>query len=272
MATGDVVVVTGASRGIGAEVCRRFSTIGCNVGLIARDGEMLAAVAATLSSPSHAAVADVTDSVALARAVNDITDALGAIAVLVNNAGHGSWTAVVDTEAAEFRRAIDVNYLGVVATTSLVLPEMLERRRGHIINISSIAGRIGAPFEAAYSASKFAVVGFSEALAIEVAGTGVDVSMIHPGPVETEFAAQRARPAPRRSPKPVAVEAVGDAVMSTVRRPRPNRYVPAWLGLATAARTIVPRAYRFGTSRLFASERRQLRQRFADDSGLDSDA
>lgn len=271
LATGDVVVVTGASRGIGAEICRRFSALGCSVGLIGRDASALADVEATLSSPSHAAVADVADSVALARAINDIIDLLGTISVLVNNAGHGSWTAVVDTDASDFRRAIDVNYLGVVAATALVLPEMLERRRGHIINISSIAGRIGAPFEAAYTASKFAMVGFSEALAIEVAGTGVEVSMIHPGPVDTEFAATRGRPAPRRAPKPVPVEAVGDAVMATVRRPRHNRYVPAWLGYAVAAKTIAPRVYRFGTARLFADERRQLRERFVTDPRLDKE-
>jgi 3-oxoacyl-[acyl-carrier protein] reductase len=252
LATGDVVVVTGASRGIGAEICRRFSALGCSVGLIGRDASALADVEATLSSPSHAAVADVADSVALARAINDIVDLLGAISVLVNNAGHGSWTAVVDTDASDFRRAIDVNYLGVVAATALVLPEMLERRRGHIINISSIAGRIGAPFEAAYTASKFAMVGFSEALAIEVAAT-------------------RGRPAPRRAPKPVPVEAVGDAVMATVRRPRHNRYVPAWLGYAVAAKTIAPRVYRFGTARLFADDRRQLRERFVTDQRLDKE-
>lgn len=271
MEAGDVVVVTGASRGIGAEVCRRFAALGCRVGLIARDRSALAEVCGTLTTPTHAVVADVADRSSLVSALDELTDALGQVSVLVNNAGHGSWTAVVDTHIDSYRKAMEVNYLGTVAATALVLPGMLERGRGHIINISSIAGRIGAPFEAAYSASKFAVVGFSEALAVEIAGTGVDVSMIHPGPVDTDFAAARSRPVPRRAPKPVPAAAVADAVMASVRRPRRNRYVPAWLGLAVAAKTIVPGAYRFGAARLFATERGQLRRRFATGQRLDKE-
>ncbi|MGZ4791099.1 MAG: SDR family NAD(P)-dependent oxidoreductase [Ilumatobacteraceae bacterium] len=258
-AAGDVVVITGASRGIGAELCRRFSATGAKVGMIARDATMLGEVQQALSSGSHAAVADVADRVAVAAAFADIERVLGPVSVVVNNAGFGSWDAVVETDADVFGRAIDVNYLGTVYPTLCALPGMLTRGRGHIINISSIAGRIGAPFEAAYSASKFAVVGFSEALAVEIDGTGVEVSMIHPGPVATEFAAARKRPAPRRTPRPVPVGAVADAVMATVRRPRRNRYVPAWLGLAVAAKAVVPVAHRLGTARLFAAERRKLR-------------
>lgn len=256
---GDVVVITGASRGIGAELCRRFSVSGAKVGLIARDAAMLGEVQQALSSASHAVVADVADRVALAAAFVDIEQVLGPVSVLVNNAGFGSWDAVVETDADVFGRVIAVNYLGTVYATLCALPGMLTRGRGHIINICSIAGRIGAPFEAAYSASKFAVVGFSEALAVEIDGTGLEVSMIHPGPVETGFAAARRRPAPRRAPRPVPISAVADAVMATVRRPRRNRYVPAWLGLAVAAKAIVPVAHRLGTERLFAAERRKLR-------------
>jgi short-subunit dehydrogenase len=267
----DVVVVTGGSRGIGAELARRFAAHGVRVGIIGRDADALTAVRATLPAESHVVVADVADGRALAAAIGAIEQALGPIAVLVNNAGHGAWDAVLDTDPAVYRETMEVNYLGTVRATQLVLPGMLRRRRGHIINISSIAGRIGAPFEAAYSASKFAVVGFSEALAVEVAGTGVDVSLIHPGPVATEFAAARRRAAPRGGPRPVPVSKVGDAVLATVHRPRRNRYVPAWLGLAVAAKTLVPPAHRWGTARMFAAERRDLRQRIETDLRLDND-
>jgi len=261
-----VVVITGASRGIGAELARRFSAQGARVGLIARDEGALAAVRDTLTGASHAVCADVSDSAALGSAIDEIADALGPVSVLVNNGGHGHWEAVVDTDESAFRRVMEVNYLGAVNAARHVLPGMLERGRGHIINIGSIAGRIGAPFEAAYSATKFAVVGFSEALAVEVAGTGVDVSMIHPGPVDTDFANGRNRPVPRGTPRPVPVAAVADAVMATLRRPRRNRYVPAWLGLAVAARAIVPAAHRFGTARMFTAERHRLRQRLGHDT------
>jgi short-subunit dehydrogenase len=259
---GDVVVVTGASRGIGAALCRRLADGGAKVGLIARDRELLETVAGGLPTESHVAVADVADVSAVHRALGDIEARLGTVAVLVNNAGHGHWDAVVDTDDAAFRAAVEVNYLATVAATRHVLPDMLRLQRGHIINIASIAGRIGAPFEAAYSASKFAVAGFSEALATEVDGTGVFVSMIHPGPVDTDFTRLRHRLAPKGTPRPVEVEKVVDAVMASIRRPRRNRYVPPWLGLAVAARWIAPAASRFGTARLFAAERRELRRRY----------
>jgi short-subunit dehydrogenase len=147
-----------------------------------------------------------------------ISARLGPVSVLVNNAGHGHWDPVVGSDEGAFRSAIEVNYLATVNATLHVLPGMLRRGRGHIVNIVSIAGRIGSPFEAAYSASKFATVGFSEALAAEISGAGVAVSMIHPGPVATGFADARRRPPPRGAPRPVPVESVVDAVLATVRQ------------------------------------------------------
>jgi short-subunit dehydrogenase len=256
-------VVTGASRGIGAALCRRFADEGGKVGLLARDGPLLAEIAASLGTPTHAVAVDVADSPALHAALDEIATHLGPIEILVNNAGHGHWDAVVDSDEASFRDAIEVNYLATVAATLHVLPDMLKRGQGHIVNIVSIAGRIGSPFEAAYSASKFAVAGFSEALAAEIHGTGVHVSMIHPGPVDTTFAANRRRAAPKGAPGPVPVDDVVDAVMATLRRPRRNRYVPPWLGLAVAARWIAPVLSRAGTARLFSAERRALRRRYS---------
>ena len=134
------------------------------------------------------------------------------------------------------------------------------RGRGRIVNVASIAGRIGAPFEAAYSASKFALVGYSEALAIELAGTGVTVSLIHPGPVETEFFRTRGHRYELRRPRPVPAERVAEAVVKAVHRDRHELFVPAWLGLAYAAKVAAP-LYRRTTKRLFARQRGDLRQR-----------
>ncbi|MGH9136867.1 MAG: SDR family NAD(P)-dependent oxidoreductase, partial [Acidimicrobiales bacterium] len=167
----DVVIVTGASRGIGLEVCRRFAALGVSVGMVARDAAALEVASSAVGGSACTAAADVADPSALAAALDDIEGALGPPTVLVNNAGHGHWASVVETDADAFRRAIDVNYLGAVNAISHVLPGMLARGRGSIVNVASVAGRIGAPFEAAYSASKFALVGYTEALAVELAGT-----------------------------------------------------------------------------------------------------
>src|SRR5206468_446114 len=152
-----------------------------------------------------------------------------------------------------FRRAIEVNYLGVVHTTAAVLSGMLQRRRGHIVNVASVAGRMAAPFEAAYSASKFAVVGYSEALRAEVSGTGVRVSVVDPGPVDTEFFARRGHPLHARSPRPVSAGTVANAIMAAVERGRAEAFVPRWLGVAYVAKTVLPAAYRAGTARMYSA-------------------
>jgi uncharacterized protein len=257
----DVVIVTGASRGIGLAVCRRFAALGASVGMIARDATVLEEASKAVDGDVCTAAADVADPEALCSALDRLADALGEPTVLVNNAGAGHWGAVIDTDADDFRRAIGVNYLGAVHATGDVLPGMLRRGRGSIVNVASIAGRIGAPFEAAYSASKFALVGYTEALAIELAGTGVTVSLVQPGPVDTGFFSARGHPYAVRRPRPIPAERVADAVVKAARTGRPELFVPAWLGLAHVAKTAAPAIYRRATARMYAQQRRQLRRR-----------
>jgi short-subunit dehydrogenase len=258
----DVVIVTGASSGIGLDVCRRFATLGARIGMVARDQAKLDAAAADVPGTVCCAAADVADRVALSTAFARVEVALGPPTVLVNCAGHGHWASVVDTDPADFRRAIEVNYLGSVHATGLVLPGMLARGRGRIVNVASIAGRIGAPFEAAYSASKFALVGYSEALSVEVAGTGVTVSLVEPGPVDTEFFARRGHPYELRRPRPVPPAEVADAVVAAARSGRRERFVPAWLGAAYVVKTLAPRLSTVSTKRLYERQRRELKDRF----------
>ncbi len=257
---GKVVVVTGASRGIGFEVARRFAELGASVGLVARDHTALEAAAGSLhDATTHIAVADVASASQVRTAFASIDDALGPIEILVNNAGHGHRAAVIDTDIEDFRRTIEVNYLGTVHATAQVLGGMLRRGEGHIVNLASIAGRIGAPFEAAYSASKFAVVGYTEALAVELAGTGVSVSLVHPGPVATDFAGG---PSARKRPKPLPPDEVAEAVIAAVRDERDEQYLPRWLRAAHAVRVLVPPLYRRAIRRRFAAERQALHDRF----------
>ena len=127
---------------------------GCAVGLVARSGPELDAACSALGSRAAFAVADVAEMDQVERAVTDITEKLGMPDILVNNAGIGAYGAMLDQETGLFERLMRVNYLGTVNTTLAVLPAMVERRRGHIVNIASIAGRLGAPFRGSRSASK----------------------------------------------------------------------------------------------------------------------
>jgi short-subunit dehydrogenase len=198
--------------------------------------------------------ADIGDRAEVEAAVAAVTEALGPVDILVNNAGAGGYSAVVDTDVEVFERLMRLNYFGTVYATKAVLPSMLERRRGHIVNISSIAGRIGAPFEAAYSASKFAVSGFTEALAVEVRRRGVGVSMVNPGPVETDFFDARGVPYARKTPKPVPATEVSDAVIRAVDEDLLEQLVPGMLRGALAVRHLIPGMFRWGTERAFKNE------------------
>jgi short-subunit dehydrogenase len=174
--------------------------------------------------------------------------------ILVNNAGIGAYGAFADTDVEVFERLMRINYLGTIYAMKVALPGMLSRGRGHIVNVASIAGRIGAPFESAYSATKFAVAGMSEAVAIEVGTRGVGISVVNPGPVDTEFFERRGHPYARSSPKPVSAERVARDVIAAVERNKLETYIPRWLGPAVVSRVLLPPLYRMGTTRAFRKE------------------
>src|SRR5207248_8598219 len=224
-----VVIVTGASRGIGAAVASAVVAKGAAAGLIARTGGDLEDVLAQLGHRGAAATADVADPVALARAIAALEAELGPIDVLVANAGIGAYGPFADIEADEMERLVKVNVLGTMYVIRNVLPGMIARRRGHIVTIGSIAGRIGSPFEAAYSATKFAAVGLTEALAVEVEPYGIGVSVVNPGPVASSFGEARGHPYDRDRPKPAAAEDVATAVVDAIEGDKHELYVPPWL-------------------------------------------
>jgi short-subunit dehydrogenase len=141
---------------------------------------------------------------------------------------------------------LQVNYLGTLYPTLAVLPGMYERRRGHIVNVASVAGRMGAPLEAAYCGTKFAVTGLSEALSAETAAYRVAVSLVQPGPVETDFFDARGVPYQRSFPRAVSAEKVAKAVIRAVERGKAETFVPHWLGAANMIKTLAPPLYRMG--------------------------
>ena len=251
---GAVAVVTGASHGIGRATAAALHDRGAAVGLLARsEGELEAAVAA-LGPKAAYAVADVGDREQVERGLDRLADALGPPDILVNNAGIGGYAPMLEEDAETFERLMRVNYLGTVYATLAVLPAMAARRRGHIVNVASVAGRLGAPFEAAYSASKFAVVGLSESLAAEVHPLGIRVSIVNPGPVHTRFTEARGVPFQRAVPRPLAAARVADDVVGAIVHDRFEQTVPRWLRIGSITRALAPGLYRRGLVRAASKE------------------
>jgi short-subunit dehydrogenase len=208
-------------------------------------------------------VADVADRSQVVRAVDELEAQLGPCDVLVNNAGIGAYCSVLEEDADTYETLMRVNYLGTVHATRAVLPGMAARRRGHIVNVASIAGLVGAPFEAAYSASKFAVVGFTEALGAEVRGLGIRVSLVNPGPVDTQFTEARGVPFQRKYPRPLRPQRIGAAVLEAIEHDRFETTLPRWLRVGAVTRAVVPGLYFKGVVRDSAKDGAALASRFA---------
>jgi short-subunit dehydrogenase len=199
---------------------------------------------ALLGRDAVALDADVLDGGAVAAAVAATTESLGPVEVLVNNAGWDELHPFLETGEDFWRRVVDVNYMGCLRMTRAVLPGMLERRSGHIVNVGSIVGHVGRRNEAAYSATKAAVVVFSESLAAELAGTGVAVTLVTPGVVSTRFFERRGTPYHRRWPRPVAPDVVAARVVDGLQSGRAEVVVPRWLSLPVRLRGALPGLYR----------------------------
>ena len=179
-----VALVTGASSGIGQDTARLLHEHGFTVYAVARrTGPMQKLAAAGV----RAFGMDVTDDASVAAGVEKIIAETGRIDVLVNNAGYGSYGAVEDVPLDEARRQFEVNLFGLARLIQLVVPHMRAQRSGRIINISSIGGKIYEPLGGWYHATKFAVEGLSDSLRIELRPFGIDVVLIEPGPIRTEW-------------------------------------------------------------------------------------
>jgi NAD(P)-dependent dehydrogenase (short-subunit alcohol dehydrogenase family) len=182
--TPHVALVTGGSSGIGACAVRELLDAGLVVYTVARRVERMQPLA---EAGAHVFAMDVTDDATMVAGVDRIISEQGRIDVLVNNAGYGSYGAVEDVPIDEARRQFDVNVFGLARLTQLVTPHMRAQGSGRIINISSIGGKFYEPFGAWYHATKFAVEGFSDSLRIELKPFGIEVVIIEPGPIITEW-------------------------------------------------------------------------------------
>jgi NADP-dependent 3-hydroxy acid dehydrogenase YdfG len=183
----QVAVVTGAGRGVGQAIAIELGKLGAQVVLAARSRTQLEETGRVIGAKASVIPTDVRRKDELQRLFEQAATAVGPVDILVNAAGLGIFGPVVDFKDDDFETLIQTNLRGIFFASRLVLPSMIERKRGHIINIASIAGKVGSANRAVYCASKFGVVGFTESLAEEVRQHGIRASVICPGSTDTRF-------------------------------------------------------------------------------------
>jgi len=228
-AAGKRVVITGASSGVGAALARSLARQGAVVGLIARRRDRLAEVLADCRKTSPASrmwVADLADSQMVGPLARQAWDDLDGVDVLVNNAAIPKRRAVTALEPDDVEAVMRVNFFAPMRMILAVLPRMLERDTGLIVNVSSVGGRLGIIHECAYSASKFALCGWSEAMAVDLHGTGVSVKLIEPGPVDTEIWDQPDNDAPIYEGPKFTADEVADGIIAAFGADGFEHYVP----------------------------------------------
>src|SRR3569833_310218 len=182
---GKVILITGASSGLGLATAKALAAQGHTVYGTSRDVKRITGVSFT---PLQM---DVTDDASVKAAVDMVLKEQGHIDVLINNAGNGITGPLYAMPVDAAKKQFEVNFFGVVRVVSAVLPSMIEHKQGLVINISSLAGLFGLPYQGLYSASKFAIQGYSESLRMELQNTGVRVTVLNPGDFKTDFTGNR---------------------------------------------------------------------------------
>lgn len=240
-----MAVVTGASSGIGARLAVDLAKRGAVVVAAARRADRLAEVIDSCrrwSPASRSEEVDLTVPGAPEELVERVLASESRVDVLVNNAGASRRVHGTRLNAEDVSAAMAVNFEAPVRAALAVLPSMRERGEGRIVNVASVAGRIGSPREAAYSASKFALVGWTESMAADLHGSGVRFHLVHPGPIDTEIWQTLAEPASYRG-RFYPPEAVSRAIVAAVERDRFETWLPRWMSVVPFVRSALPGTY-----------------------------
>lgn len=246
---GKTAIITGASSGIGRRLAVDMAVEGVRVALVARSEAGLQETAGLVGEYSDYLVSpcDVGDLGAVKAMADHVHAHLGDVDILVNNAGFARHHTVLEASIEEYEALMRTNYMGTVHCTTTLLPEMIEHGEGHIVNVSSIAGRIGTYKHAGYSASKFAVTGFSECLYYDLKGTGVGVTIVNPGVFETRLfddasfdAFRGSLNAMMRSPAELT-----PAIIRAIRKGRFEVTVPRFMWLGVVIKAVMPSIFRW---------------------------
>jgi short-subunit dehydrogenase len=268
--TGRTIAITGAARGIGHATAKALLARGARVVIGDRDVKVLESAVAGLAKFGQVTgyPLDVTDQASFATFLDKArTDGQGHIDVLINNAGVMPVGPFLEQTEAAIRSSIEVNFYGVLTGCRLVLPEMVKRRRGHIVNIASMAGMVAVPGQVVYAGTKFAVVGLSTALADEFAPQGVEVTVILPTFTNTELIAGTKNTGAQ---KPVQPEDIAAAIVKALDKPKTHVSVPTPLRFIGAATSMLgPRGRRWlskqmGNDHVFLDFDKTARQGYED--------
>jgi NADP-dependent 3-hydroxy acid dehydrogenase YdfG len=246
---GQTVLITGAARGIGRVTAETLVRRGMRVAIGDVDFRAAAATAAELGATTVALAMDVTDRASFTACIEQTEAQLGPVEVLINNAGIMPLGPFLDEDDATAGRIVDINLHGVILGMKLVLPRMLARGHGHVVNIASQAGKYGFPGGATYCASKAAVINLSRAVRKELRGSGVELSIVSPVAVNTELGLGLGEPRQRQFRK-IQPQEVADAILETLQVPRFDVHVPKALAVSERISALLPVSVQDGLSRL----------------------
>jgi short-subunit dehydrogenase len=259
---GKIVIITGASSGIGAATARIFAAAGANVVLAARDQARLQAIARDLPGQPLVASTDVANRADIERLVATTAAAFGGIDLVINNAGVGLAAPVAALSRADFEQALAVDLFGPLALSQAALPYLRQRGRGQLIFISSVVGLRALPYLGGYAAAKAALDRLTEALRVELYGSGIAVTLVRPGTTRTSFAENRlgsGRERRRVNASAATPDQVGRAILrAAIREPR-VQYVALADRLRVGLSLLAPRVADWMLARAFSWEEKKVK-------------
>ena len=249
---GKVVAITGGARGIGKTTAAALVKKGCRVAIGDLDLEPAEQAAAHLGGGTVALPLDVTDRASIERFLDETERQLGPLDVLINNAGVMPVTPLIEESDDSIRRQLDINLYGVIVGTQLAIARLRPRRTGHVVNVASSAGKAGVPGIATYSATKHAVVGFTEAVRAEHREDGIEFSYVMPITVNTQLieGLQDQRGVKRVEPEDVAAE-----IVDALETQKVDVYVPKQLRASVVMGTLLPRRAREAMARFMGIDK-----------------
>jgi len=247
---GCFVAITGASSGIGEKIAIECAKQGAHVVLLARRKELLVKLSERIKNDYGVTCyyysLDVQDFDSIQRVFSLIESDIGHIDILVNNAGFGIFSEVLHSSLDEMKNMFEVNVFGLIASTKMVLPTMVNRRKGHIINIGSQAGKIATPKSSLYSASKHAVLGFTNSLRMEVKHHNIFVTSVNPGPIKTSFfdlADREGNYVKNVERWMLDPDKVARIIVASMLTPRREINLPGWMNAGSTLYQIMPKLF-----------------------------